>query len=105
MSRLIASLVAIGLLASPAAVFASDVNSAADFGASAYSKAVSIYPHTRAEEREWLLQRLDKLCSSKLRSDQRRCDRAWRIIADGYAQLQARRAAEAASATTDLLKD
>jgi hypothetical protein len=105
MSRLIASLVAIGLLSSPAAVFASDVNSAADFGASAYGNAVRIYPRTREEERKWLLQRLEAVCSSKLRSDQRRCDSAWRIIADGYAQLQARRAAEAASATTDPLKD
>ena len=105
MSRLTASLVAIGLLASPAAVFASDVNSAADFGAAAYSSAVRITARTREEERKWLLQRLETVCSSKLRSDQRRCDSAWRIIADGYTQLQARRAAEAASATTDPLKD
>lgn len=105
MPRLIASLVAIGLLSSPAALSASDVNSAADFGASAYSKAVSIYPRTREEERKWLVQRLEAVCSSKLRSDQRRRDRAWRIIADSYVQLQARRAAEAASAVADPLRD
>jgi len=57
--RLIASLVAIGLLVSPAALSASDVNSAADFGASAYGNAVRIYPRTREEERKWLLQRLE----------------------------------------------
>lgn len=104
MPRLTASLIALTLLASATTASASDVNSAADFGANAYANAASIYPRTREEERKWLLQRLETVCSSSLRSDQRRCDRAWRIIADGYAQLQARRAAEA-TATANALKD
>ncbi len=104
MPRLTVSLIALTFVASATAASASDVNSAATFGAHAFSKAVSIYPRTREEERKWLIQRLEAVCSSKLRSDQRRCDRAWRIIADGYAELQARRAAEA-TAATDALKD
>lgn len=89
-----ATLTALALLSSPAAAEGIDVNSAASIGANAFGKAESIYPRTREEERKWLLQRLEAVCSSKLRSDQRRCDRAWRIIADGYADLQARRAAD-----------
>ena len=104
MSRLTASLLAGALLASPVIASANDINSAADFSARAYSNAVAIYPRTREEERKWLLQRLEEICGSKLRSDQRRCDRAWRIIADGYARLQARRAVETA-ATPDALKN
>ncbi len=104
MIRLTASLTAIALFSTAAAAQGIDVNSAADFGASAHSNAAKIYPRTREEERKWLLQRLDAVCNSKLRSDQRRCDRAWRIIADGYAELQARRAAEA-TAATNALKD
>ncbi|KGB52558.1 hypothetical protein FG91_03302 [Sphingopyxis sp. LC81] len=104
MQRLTTSLIALTLATSATAASASDVNSAAAFGANAFSKFVNIYPRTREDERKWLIQRLEAVCSSKLRSDQRRCDRAWRIIADGYAKLQARRAAEATSAT-DALKD
>ncbi|RYD42560.1 MAG: hypothetical protein EOP63_12570 [Sphingomonadales bacterium] len=100
----IASLTALALLSSPAAAEGIDINSAASIGANAFGKAASIYPRTREEERKWLLQRLEAVCSSKLRSDQRRCDRAWRIIADGYAELQSRRAAEA-TAATDALKN
>ena len=102
MPRLTVSLIALTLAASATAASASDVNSAAAFGAGAYANAVSIYPRTREEERKWLIQRLEAVCSSQLRSDQRRCDRAWRIIADGYAELQARRAAEATSAADPL---
>lgn len=104
MSRLTVTLIAVALLSSAGAAMATDVNSAASIGANAYGNAASIYPRTRADERKWLLQRLEEVCSSKLRSDQRRCDRAWRIIADGYAELQARRAVEA-SATADALQD
>lgn len=99
-----ASLTALALLSSPAAAEGIDVNSAASIGSAAFGNAESIYPRTREDERNWLLQRLEAVCSSKLRSDQRRCDRAWRIIADGYAELQARRAAEA-TAATDALKN
>ncbi|OHD09457.1 MAG: hypothetical protein A3E77_07405 [Sphingopyxis sp. RIFCSPHIGHO2_12_FULL_65_19] len=100
-----ASLTAAALLSSPAAAEGIGINSAASIGANAYANAASVYPRTREDERKWLLQQLEAVCRSKLRSDQRRCDRAWRIIADGYADLQARRAAEAASAATDALKD
>lgn len=100
----IVSLTALALLSSPAAAEGIGINSAASIGANAYGNAASIYPRTREEERKWLLQRLEAVCSSPLGSDQRRCDRAWRIIADGYAKLQARRAAEA-TAATDALKD
>ena len=77
MPRLTVSLIALTLAASATAASASDVNSAAAFGASAYANAVSIYPRTREEERKWLIQRLEAVCSSQLRSDQRRCDRAF----------------------------
>ena len=100
-----AGLTALTLLASPAAAEGIGINSAASIGANAYANAASIYPRTREDERKWLLQRLEAVCSSKLRSDQLRCDRAWRIIADGYADLQARRAAEAASPAIDALED
>ena len=104
MRRLTTSLIALGLFSTAAAAQGIDVNSAATIGSNAYSKFVSIYPRTREDERKWLIQRLEAVCSSKLRSDQRRCDRAWRVIADGYAKLQARRAAEA-TAAANALKD
>lgn len=96
MIKLHVSLAALGLLSSATIASATDINSAAVMGSNAFSSAVAIYPQTREDERKWLLQRLEEVCSSKLRSDQQRCDRAWRIIADGYVQLQARRSAEMA---------
>ncbi|MDR6833761.1 MULTISPECIES: hypothetical protein [unclassified Sphingopyxis] len=98
MSRLTLSLIAVALLSGTTPAMATDVNSAASIGANAFGNAASVYPRTRADERKWVLQRLEAICSSDLRSDQRRCDRAWRIIADGYAELQARRAADASAA-------
>lgn len=98
MSYLKASLLAAALL--PAAASAQTVNSAADIGAAFnanYYAAAGVSIPDRAEQRKALLARLDAVCASKLRADQRRCDRAWRIIADGYADLQARRAAQAAA--------
>ena len=98
MSYLKAGLLVIALL--PAAAAAQTVNSAADIGAAFTANhyaAVGVSIPDRAEQRKALLARLDAVCASKLRTDQRRCDRAWRIIADGYVKLQARRAAEAAA--------
>ncbi len=93
-----ASLFAIALL--PAAAAAQTVNSAADIGGTFtanYYIAAGLTIPDRAAQRKQILKRLDEVCASKLRADQRRCDRAWRIIADGYAELQARRAAQAAA--------
>lgn len=97
MTRFQLGLFAAAALGATTAASASDINSAPDFGANAWANAVAVFPRTREEERKYLIQRLEAVCASKLRSDQRRCDRAWRIIADGYAELQARRAAQAAA--------
>ena len=98
MSCFKASLLALALL--PATTSAQTVNSAADIGSNFsanYYAAAGLFVPDRAEQRKRVLARLDEVCASKLRADQRRCDRAWRIIADGYAELQARRAAQAAA--------
>ena len=47
--------------------------------------------------REDALTRLNQVCQINTRSAQRICDRSWKAIYDGYAVLQQRRAAEAAS--------
>ncbi|MBE1528593.1 hypothetical protein GGC65_003049 [Sphingopyxis sp. OAS728] len=41
------------------------------------------------------MERLDRLCASKRRSDQQQCEQAWRAINAAYAELQAKRAAAA----------
>jgi hypothetical protein len=99
MSGFKASLLALALL--PTAASAQTVNSAADIGSNFsanYYAAAGLFVPDRAEQRKRVLARLDEVCASKLRADQRRCDRAWRIIADAHAELQAKRAAEAAAA-------
>ena len=91
-----AVLVALALLPVAGPASAQTVNSAADIGANFsanYYAGAGLHIPDRAEQRKRVLARLDEVCSSQLRSDQRRCDRAWRIIADGYAEIQARRAA------------
>ena len=100
MTRLIASLVAIGLLSSATMVSATDVNSAADIGSYAYSNAVAVYPRSRDNSPKAVLERLDRLCASKRRSDSEQCERAWRVINAAYAELRAKRAAEAATSAT-----
>lgn len=99
MSYFKASLLALALL--PATTSAQTINSAADIGSNFsanYYAAAGLFVPDRAEQRKRVLARLDEVCASKLRADQRRCDRAWRIIADAHAELQAKRAAEAAAA-------
>ena len=94
-----ASLIALAFLPLTAPVSAQTINSAADIGANFsanYYVAAGLHLPDRAEQRKRVLARLDEVCSSKLRADQRRCDRALRIIADAYVELQAKRAAASA---------
>lgn len=98
MSYVMQSLAALALLSGASAVSASDINSAASIGSNAFSESVATYPISPVSaenRRKMVLQKLDRVCSSNRRGDQRRCDRAWRIINDAHAELQARRAAEA----------
>lgn len=104
MSCFKASLIALALCSGASTASAQTINSAADIGSNFTAEhyravGVTAFPGTREEQRKRILQRLDAVCSSKRRDDQRRCDRAWRIIADGHAELQARRAAQAATAS------
>lgn len=95
MSYLKAAILAIALLPSVAA--AQTVNSAASIGARAVSSysGIGMWGPDRATERKMAVARLEQICASKRASDQRGCDRAWRIIAAGHAKIQARRDAEA----------
>ena len=105
MSCFKASLIALALCSGATAASAQTINTAADIGSNFTSNhyaavGVTAFPGSREEQRKHILQRLDAVCSSKMRDDQRRCDRAWRIIANGHAELQARRTAQAAAATS-----
>lgn len=51
---------------------------------------------SRVEYRQRYLDALNQLCSSSRRRDLQRCEQIWHVINSAYAQLQARRAAEAA---------
>jgi len=93
-----AILAAAALMAGSTATSATDVNSMASIGANAMAEHVRAFPAGRSYDRDQVLKQLNRVCASKLRADQRRCDRAWRIIADAHAQLQAKRATEAAAA-------
>ncbi|WP_260581087.1 hypothetical protein [Sphingopyxis sp. PET50] len=96
-----ASLIALALLPFAAPASAQTINSAADIGANFtanYYAAAGYLVPDRTEQRKRVLARLEAVCASRLRADQRRCDRAWRIIADAHAELQARRAVEAGGA-------
>ncbi|MBN8842883.1 MAG: hypothetical protein J0H88_06500 [Sphingomonadales bacterium] len=95
------SLVAFALLSAATPASAQTVNSAADIGSnfnSNYYASAGVLVPDREAQVQTILRRLDEVCNSKRSADQRRCARAWRIIDDAHAKLQARRAAEAATA-------
>lgn len=54
------------------------------------------YQGSSAASRAQVLASLDAVCSSKERSDQRRCSAAWKIIDQAYADLKAKRAQSSA---------
>lgn len=96
MRYLAMTLAAAGLVTGPVAASAADMPSAAVMGANAFS----LWSNYQAgpDRNARILQRLDQICASKRRSDQRDCEHAWRVINKAYAELQAKRAAEAAAA-------
>lgn len=96
MRYLVMPLAAVALVAGPAAASAADMPSAAVMGTNAFS-LWSNYP-VGPDRNARVLQRLDEICASKRRSDQRDCEQAWRVINKAYAELQAKRAAAAAAA-------
>lgn len=60
-----------------------------------YEGASAIYrPEGKALSPKALVARLDRLCESKRRIDQRRCDAAWTRINVEYAKMQAARVAQ-----------
>jgi len=93
-----AILAAAVLMAGSTGASATDVNSIAAISSNAMAEHARAFPAGRTYDRDQVLKQLNRVCASKLRADQRRCDRAWRIIADAHAELQAKRAAEAAAA-------
>ena len=96
MPRVTLGLLAASFLASAAS--AADMPSPAVFGSMGYSETVRTYPFSRNDSPKAVLERLDRLCASKRRSDQQQCEQAWRAINAAYAELQARRAAAAGAA-------
>lgn len=99
MIRLTASLIAIALFSTAAAAQGIDINSAASIGANASHEYVRAFPAGRDNSPKAVLTRLNQLCASERSSDQQRCEKAWRVINRAHADLQARRAAEAAAAS------
>jgi predicted lipoprotein len=93
MRRLTLGLLATGLLTTAAS--AADMPSPAVFGSMGYSENVRTYPFSRNNSPKTVLERLDRLCASKRRSDQQQCEQAWRAINAAYAELQTKRAAAA----------
>jgi hypothetical protein len=93
MPRLTLGFIAAGLLTTTAS--AADMPSPALLGAMGYSENVRTYPISRNDSPKAVLERLDRLCASKRRSDQQQCEQAWRAINAAYVELQARRAAAA----------
>jgi len=77
-----------------------DVNSAAAIGSNAMAEHVRAFPAGRNYDPDQVLKQLNRVCASDTAFDRKRCARAWRIINDAYAKLQAKRAAEAAAAGT-----
>jgi len=94
--RYLAMTLAAGLIAGPVSASAADMPSAAVMGSNAFS-LWSNYP-VGPDRNARILQRLNEICASKRPSDQRDCEQAWSVINKAYAELQARRAAEAAAA-------
>ena len=99
MIRLSASLIALTLFSAGAAAQGIDINSAATIGANSSGQYVRAFPSLRDNSPKAVLARLDRLCASERSSDQQRCEKAWRVINRAHADLQARRAAEAAAAS------
>ncbi|MGH6652470.1 MAG: hypothetical protein ACREB7_15205 [Sphingopyxis sp.] len=95
-----AILTALLLAAGATAASATDVNSAAVIGANAMAEHVRAFPAGRDYDRAQVLKQLNRVCASDTAFDRKRCARAWRIINDAHAELQAKRAAEAAAAAT-----
>ena len=99
MIRLTASLAALALFSTAAAAQGIDINSAATIGANSVHEYNGAFPLSRDNSPKAVLARLNQLCASERSSDQQRCEKAWRVINRAYADLQARRAAEGATAT------
>lgn len=99
MIRLTASLITLSLLSTAAAAQGIDINSAATIGANSSGEYARAFPAGRENSAEAVLARLNRLCASERSSDQQRCEKAWRVINRAHADLQARRAAEAAAAS------
>ena len=93
MPRLILGLLAASFFATAAS--AADMPSPAVVGVMGYSENVRTYPFSRNNSPKAVLERLDRLCASKRRSDQQQCEQAWRAINAAYAELQAKRAVAA----------
>jgi len=97
MIRLTASLTAIALFSTAAAAQGIDINSAASIGANSSGEYARAFPAFRDNSPKAVLARLNQLCASDRPSDKQRCEKAWRVINRAHAELQARRAAEAAA--------
>lgn len=97
MRRLTTSLIALGLFSTATAAQGIDINSAATIGANAMGEQVRAFPAGRDNSPKAVLARLNQLCTSERSSDKQRCEKAWRAINEAHAELQARRAAEAAA--------
>ena len=97
MIRLTASLTALALFSTAAAAQGIDINSAASIGANAMGEYSRAFPLARGYSPKAVLARLNQLCASDRASDKQRCEKAWRVINRAHAELQARRAAEAAA--------
>lgn len=95
MRYLAMTLATAGLIAGPVPASAGDMPSAATMGANAFA-LWSNYP-AGPDRNQRILDRLDRICASKRKSDQRDCEHAWRVINQAYAELQAKRAAAAAT--------
>ncbi|QCB56301.1 hypothetical protein E5675_18935 [Sphingopyxis sp. PAMC25046] len=99
MIRLTASLTALALFSTAAAAQGIDINSAAAIGSNSFGEYVRAFPAGADNSPKAVLARLNQLCASDRPSDQQRCEKAWRMINRAHADLQARRAAEAAAAS------
>ena len=97
MIRLTAILTAIALFSTAAAAQGIDINSAASIGANSSGEYARAFPAFRDNSPKAVLARLNQLCASDRPSDKQRCEKAWRVINRAHAELQARRAAEAAA--------
>jgi hypothetical protein len=81
-------------LAAPAAANASGAVDAMPMTADD-AVAYNYWPTADRPTAKELVARLDRLCASKRQRDQRRCEESWRVINAAYADLQAKKAAQA----------